>query len=583
MLTAASLYRKALLESKGVYLFGTFTLLVTSVTEVLMPKFVQWSIDLIGGKTDTLPQKLHGASTLASLHNIVIVMACAMFIGFLGRIGWRQLLARQTHLVGRRIKIDFWDALCRLPVREFQRWSLGDLMNRATGDWNVTRSIHGFTVVLTLDLIFFTILAVISMFLIDVQMTLACLIVFPFLPRVITRIARKEHDLHAIAQNKLGDLSDKISQALSTIRMQRATNSGQLWQKGLAGEARDYANKRFEVVKTGWRIFPLGAFPTLVAYGVLLVWGVHKIHIGALTIGEFVALQSYVLMLQGPLFDMGDCIAEWQTGFASFKRIVEVLRMKTLGDQFNARAKVADNTLKGPLLAVKGLNFTFPESERKILTGINLTIGAGARVGILGSIGSGKSTLMSLIAGLVDPPPGTMFLQGVDLVEAKREFVTDLVAVVPQKSFLFAGSIRFNLMLDQDYSDEKLWKTLETVCLDQDIRLLKEGLDTWIGEWGINLSGGQKQRLALARALIRKKPLLLLDDCLSAVDAVTEERILTNLDRELHGLTVIWVAHRMSTLKKCSEIYEMDAGQLTALQGTKLVTHGVEDANGKIH
>src|SRR5690606_17365070 len=110
--------------------------------------------------------------------------------------------------------------------------------------------------------------------------------------------------------NKLGDLSDKISQALSTIRMQRATNSGQLWQKGLAGEARDYANKRFEVVKTGWRIFPLGAFPTLVAYGVLLVWGVHKIQLGTLTIGEFVALQSYVLMLQGPLFDMGDCIAE---------------------------------------------------------------------------------------------------------------------------------------------------------------------------------------------------------------------------------------------------------------------------------
>ena len=283
-------------------------------------------------------------------------------------------------------------------------------------------------------------------------------------------------------------------------------------------------------------------------------------------------------MLQGPLFDMGDCIAEWQTGFASFKRIVEVLRMKTLGDQFNARTDVAASAYSGPLLMVKNLDFVFPETERKILSNINLTIRAGARVGILGPIGSGKSTLMSLVAGLVDPPPGSMFLQGVDLVGAKREFVTEHVAVVPQKSFLFAGSIRFNLVLDQDYSDELLWKSLETVCLDQDIRLFKEGLDTWIGEWGINLSGGQKQRLALARALVRKKPLLLLDDCLSAVDAVTEEKILSNLDRELRGLTVIWVAHRMSTLKKCAEVYALDRGILTVRRG------GVgEDANDKLH
>jgi ATP-binding cassette subfamily B protein len=171
-----------------------------------------------------------------------------------------------------------------------------------------------------------------------------------------------------------------------------------------------------------------------------------------------------------------------------------------------------------------------------------------------------------------------MFLHGVDLVTAKREFVTEQVAVVPQKSFLFAGSIRFNLVLDQEYSDDLLWEILKIVCLDQDIRLLKDGLDTWIGEWGINLSGGQKQRLALARALIRKKPLLLLDDCLSAVDAVTEEKILSNLDEELQGLTVIWVAHRMSTLKKCSQVYGLEAGQMTVL-----LSAAGEDADGKIH
>lgn len=570
MLTAASLYRRALKENRAAYIFGTLTLLTCSLSEVLMPKFVQWCIDVIGGKESTIPAALRSDTPVAALHNIVILMAIAMVIGFFGRIGWRQLLARQTHLVGRRLKVDFWDALRWLPVQKFQEWSLGDLMNRATGDWNVVRSIHGFTIVLTLDLVFFTVLAVGSMFLIDVEMTVACLAVFPFLPRIITKIARKEHDLHAVAQDKLGVLSDKISQAISTIRMQRATHSDDLWQRGLATEARDYADKRFEVVKTGWRIFPLGAIPTLIAYGVLLVWGVQKIKAGQLSIGEFVALQSYVLMLQGPLFDMGDCIAEWQTGFASFKRIVDVLREKVTGDTYSSRPALPVAGYRGALLEVRHLDFKYAGNERKILSDVVLSIEAGARVGILGAIGSGKSTLMSLAAGMLDPKPGTIFLCGVDLLEANRQFVTETVAVVPQKSFLFAGTIRFNLMLDQEYSDEYLWQILESVCLADDVRGFVDGLDTWIGEWGINLSGGQKQRLALARALIRKKPLLLLDDCLSAVDAGTEEKILTNLDRDLSGLTVIWVAHRMSTLKKCSKIYAVEAGHLTMLSRSEL-------------
>lgn len=565
MLTAASLYRRALKESRAAYIFGTLTLLTCSVTEILMPKFVQWCVDLLGGNMKAIPAALHGVLPVDALHKIVILMAMAMFVGFLGRIGWRQLLARQTHVVGYRLKVDFWDALRWLPLQNFQKWSLGDLMNRATGDWNVTRAIHGFTIVMTLDLIFFTVLAVISMFVIDVEMTIACLAVFPFLPRVITKIARKEHDLHAVAQDKLGILSDKIAQALGTIRMQRATNSERVWQRGLAFDARDYADKRFEVVKTGWRIFPLGAIPTLLAYGILLLWGVHKIRSGQLSIGEFVALQSYVLMLQGPLFDMGDCISEWQTGFASFKRIIEILREKITGDKFSSRAMLPVSGFAGPLLQVRDLDFAYAGSDRQVLSGVCLTVEAGARVGILGPIGSGKSTLVSLASGLLDPVAGTIFLQGVDLLEANRQFITETVAVVPQKSFLFAGSIRFNLMLDQDYSDEFLWQILDSVCLAEDVRGFVDGLDTWIGEWGINLSGGQKQRLALARALTRKKPLLLLDDCLSAVDAVTEERILTNLDRDLRGLTVIWIAHRMSTLKKCNRIYGMDAGRLKEL------------------
>jgi ATP-binding cassette subfamily B protein len=564
MLSAGSLYLQALKNHRSAYLLGTLTLLITSVTEVLMPKFVQWGIDLIGGKAAGLPVMFQAETPVGTLQLIAIAMAAAIFVGFLGRIGWRQLLARRTHVTGRDLKIRFWESLCWLPVRDVQRWTLGDLMNRATGDWNVTRAIHGFTIVLTLDLIFFTVLAVTSMFLIDVGMTLACLAVFPLLPRVIMRIARKEHDLHAVAQDQLGVLSDKIAQSLSTIRMQRATHSEAVWQRGLSAQARDYADRRFDVVRTGWRIFPLGATPTLIAYGVLLFWGVMKIQSGALSIGEFVALQSYVLMLQGPLFDMGDCIAEWQTGFASFKRIAEVLSARVRGEEYRSRSALPVADYGGPILSAQELTFRYPGNDRLILRNVTLDVHAGDRIGILGPIGGGKSTLMSLFAGLIDPEPGSVFMKGVDLVRADRDFVTGTVSVVPQKSFLFAGSIRFNLTLDQSYSDDELWRVLEAVCLAADVRKLKDGLETWIGEWGINLSGGQKQRLALARALIREKPVYLLDDCLSAVDAGTEEKILEHLDTMLSDATVIWVAHRMSTLKKCTRVYRMEAGSLYA-------------------
>jgi ATP-binding cassette subfamily B protein len=151
-----------------------------------------------------------------------------------------------------------------------------------------------------------------------------------------------------------------------------------------------------------------------------------------------------------------------------------------------------------------------------------------------------------------------------------RTWLAQYVTMVPQRAFLFAGTIRYNLELDQSIADSELWRVLELVQLAGDVRRLNDGLDSWVGEWGINLSGGQKQRLALARALLRRRPIVLLDDCLSAVDAVTEEAILHGLKAQLRGATVIWVAHRLSTLKLCDQVYKLDHGRLSTVAGSAL-------------
>jgi ATP-binding cassette subfamily B protein len=357
-----------------------------------------------------------------------------------------------------------------------------------------------------------------------------------------------------------------------------------MWQLRLQKAAKDYSEQRYEVVKTGWMIYPLGAVSTLFAYAVLLFWGVRLVRLGQLSIGEFVALQSYVLMLQGPLTDMGDCIAEWQRGFASFARMVEIFNLQSIADRWS-EGKVQPPALAGlnepnltqsreaslakpAIIEVNDLSFAFPKvgAGRPVFENLTLAVRFGENIGICGPLGSGKSTLLSLLAGLIEAPRGRIQLAGTDICELDHSWLANHVAMVPQRAFLFAGTIRYSLELDATYPEQELWRVLEVVRLAEDVRRFPDGLDSWVGEWGVNLSGGQKQRLALARALLRERSVLLLDDCLSAVDAVTEEAILLALKSQLHRVTVVWVAHRLSTLKLCDRVYRLADGSLQAIK-----------------
>lgn len=581
-LTAGKLYRSQLREHWVAYLVGVATLLVTSLSEVAIPRYIQWALDMIGGagrvgshQTSVGAGAWFVRSTpLASLHAVTLAMVITLIFGLAGRWGWRQVLARRTHQAGRDLKVRYWDSLKHQPLSRLRSYPLGDLMNRATGDWNASRAIHGFTVVITLDLIFFTGLSIANMLAIDVGLSVYCLVVFPFLPRLILRLARQEHDLHLFAQEKLGQLSTSVSQALSTVRLQRATAGDARWQEAFRREAREYADRRYQVIKTGWRIFPLAALPTLVAYAVLLFWGVHKIRSGELTVGAFVALQSYVLMLQNPLFDMGDCIAEWQRGFASLGRIAEIFALKP---QVSPRALANRGTspLGGaapgeqvPELKSQGVeiqSLTFAYAKTKVLQDLRLSLAPGAKMGIVGAIGAGKSTLLALLAGLLEAPTAAIKIGGVDVTKVPRSWFKEHVTLVPQRAFLFAGTVRYNLELDQTQPTAELWEVLRVVQLDEDVRRMPAGLESWIGEFGVNLSGGQKQRLALARALLRQKPFVLLDDSLSAVDAVTEDHILRAMQPRLRNATVVWVAHRLSTLAAIDQVYLLEHGQLRSM------------------
>lgn len=552
------------------------------MTEVLTPKFTQWAIDTLVAVPNTkdylskIPAFLHGLNQKETLFFLVQGFVVVMFLGLLGRFAWRQTLARRTHVAAYHMKQNFWNSLRFQPLKTFQDYTLGDLMNRATADWNSSRFIQGFTIVLTYDLVFFSVLAIAVMLLMNPLLTILSLATFFIVPPFMVKLANQEYDQHIFAQEKLSDLSDIISQTISTIRLQRAMAGEGPWQKTLQQEARDYADRRKEVIKTEWRIFPFGTLPTLVAYAILIFYGIFLIREGKLSIGEFVAFQSYLVMLQVPLYELNSCITEWQRGFGSLKRIVEIFNLKKPD---NYKESTLHKSTSLIAISLNSASFEYLRGGRKILDQVSLDINAGEYVGISGAIGSGKTTLLRLIAGLLDPTGGAIKLFNQNLRDIERSWVTKQVSFVAQESFLFAGSLRYNLSLSDQYCDEELWTVLETVDLAKDIRKMSAGfdsqsgsynlLDMWIGEWGVTLSGGQRQRLSMARALLRPRPIILFDDCFSAVDTITEENILKNLSSFLktypQKVTIIWTAHRMSTLSLCHRTYQLENAKLRSL------------------
>ena len=555
-------YSKNILRYWPFYLAGTVSLLVTTCTEVLIPKFIQWSVDLLTNSAKGIPLVFTKDEPSDSLNFMMLCFLTTLLIGWLGRVGWRQLLARRTHFAGHQLKTEFWDSLKHQPLSFLHRYSLGDLMNRATGDWNKSRFIHGFTMVLTFDVVFFTVLSLVSMLMIDVTLTIASLIITPFLPRLIIKLSKQEYHQHQVAQQSLSNLSDTISQAINTIRLQRSTATEKVWEKTLGDRARNYAQEQFQVLKIGWKIFILGALPTLIAYGVLFTFGIYKFKSGEISIGEFLALQSYVLLLQSPLFELGSVISEWQTGFASFSRVHEIFNLKQEPFTTDLNQASGNNTA----FEVIDLNFSY-DNNPPCLRNITISINRGDKVGLTGVIGSGKSTFINILSGLQDGYEGKVEIFGHDSKGLGRDWICEKITVVPQKPFLFAGSIRHNLALGNSLSEEKIIETLKMVRLWDDVNDMPDGIDTWIGEWGINLSGGQKQRLAIARSLLKDTEILVLDDSLSAVDSVTEEHILQQLNSVFKHKTIIWTAHRMSTLQLCDSVYEFKDETLVSIRG----------------
>jgi ATP-binding cassette, subfamily B, multidrug efflux pump len=543
---AVSFWWKHICSRPKIYILGCGAVAVTNLADIMVPKSIQWIIDSL---IETSSLYMTGFWILVG----------AYLSQLIARVFWRITLARETHLTEAKMKSLMWNRVRFLPEKVLQqRLTVGELMNVGTGDLRTARFLFGFTLVGTTDFIFLLVFSLSAMFMIDVELSLAALAVVPLVPFAINRLAKLEHKFHREAQERLSELTDSASQSVATIRLQRLSQTGPYWTQKLLEASKRYQGARHRVLKNEIAFIPNTGIAPLISYLVLIFFGAHKVFSGELTIGAFVAMQSFIFIVQGPLIELGYIISEWQRGFASLRRYLDVLNEN---EEPILRKGGEIVVPQDEVYQIRNLSFAHDPSSPPLLKDINLSLKRGDRLGIIGPVGAGKSSLIRILAGFEKDYQGEVLYYGKDIRQAEHYSLRKSLAVVPQKAFLFADTLRNNVQLELELPDEKLWHYLELAGLADDVRRFPNGLDTALGEWGINLSGGQKQRLTIARALASEASVFLFDDCLSAVDTVTEDKILRGLDEHFKAQTLIWVAHRKSTLKYCNRILELGASK----------------------
>lgn len=535
------------------YLVGALAVLLTNLMQILAPKNVGWIVDFFAQRP--IPLLFVGHNSKQTFLNLFICLFASRVLINIFRFMWRITLGRQTHYACSMLRRDVWE-----HARYFKKFDLntkytkGVLMNAEISDANSARFIFGFTLVAVFDLIFLGIFTFMTMAMIHFKMALISFCILTFVPFFVRKISKQEIEQYKKTQDVLSQFNDLSSQAISTIKMQRLTQTGSFWEKRLMEVAKNHRQQRLNGLNLNLKYIPLMGIASMISYLVLFAMGIYFTFKNQMTVGEFISMQGLIFLLHDPLMTFGFVISEWKKAFTALSRLSEIFNHEKDGSLLNVGTKIIENE---NVLNVKNLSFKHISSENYLIQNLNLNIKKGDRLGITGPIGAGKSTLLSILTGLERKIEGEIEFYGNQFSHYCHNELRSFIGFVQQKPFLFADSIKVNVAVDQQLTDDEIWYFLELAGLKDDVMAFPDKLNTQLGEWGINLSGGQKQRLTLARALARRPKILFLDDCLSAVDTITEEKILKNLDNHLKDVTLIWVAHRNSTLKYCHQIIKM--------------------------
>jgi ATP-binding cassette subfamily B protein len=559
---------KWLAPYRGQYAIGLTALFGVNLADVLAPVFMAVAVDLVEaelrGVVPGTPPALSYLGIASS--DVTILGAIGIYLGLqlmanVLRYPMLMKVAAPSNLIGQDLRNRIVDHVLRLSQSFYDHAKSGDLMSRATNDVGAARMMFGPSVLVGGDSVMIVTLVLAVMLALSWQLTLIAMIPLPLIVFATNRIAHAEYDRFEDVQQDLSKLTERSRESYVGIRI-------------IQGYAREhYDQERFRAFSWRHRLknlrlaevqavrdptfdLMLGASTVLV-----LVFGGTDVVRGSMTTGTFLAFLFLVRFLSGPMIGLGWAVSLFQRGRASLGRIEALLAQPVrVVDAPDARVGSGGGDVE-----LRDLTFSYSDSPTEAgaaLEHVSLKVPEGTRLGIMGPVGSGKSTLVGLMLRLYEPPPGTVFVGGEDVLELTLESLRKQVVLAPQDTFLFSSTVERNITLGGGQASHSPATLAALAHLDVEIEELPDGYQSLLGERGINLSGGQRQRLAIARAIGADPRVLILDDCLSAVDAQTEERILHSLEDVFAGRTGIIISHRVCALRRCQQIVVLEKGRI---------------------
>ena len=514
---------------------------------------------LIKGGIDTALNR--SAGERFPFHYPLLILVAAGFQGFF-RYCWRI----NIHGFSRRCEADLRDRvfshLQKLPLSYFQHTKTGDLMSRLTNDVQAVRELMGFGSLAMVDamvVIFFSLSLMIT---INPWLTFWSMLGMPLISLVVRFFGRHIFTWSRDTQQQLSVMSTYVQENLSGMRVVQAYAQEQNQFQGFDAISSQYRGKTMWLA-TLWGIFwPLMQVLAGIAATIVLWLGGRQVMQGTMTLGEFVAFNGYLAMLTWPLMAVGYVVNQYQRGTAALSRLGEILDTPISPRYVAGTSRNGSVPIEGGV-EFRNLTFSYEANSAPVLKNIRLTIPAGKKCGIIGETGSGKSTLVNLLLRLFEPPKETVFIDGVDVTDLPVRRLEEEIGFVSQDIFLFSGTMRENIVLGVNNGEAANVEEAARIAeLLPTIREFGAGFDTVIGERGVRLSGGQKQRTALARAIIKNPPILILDDAFSSVDVQTEEQILKELKVFMRGRTTLLISHRISTVREADFIVYLRAGEI---------------------
>ena len=531
------------------YIFGIIALIVIDLLQLFVPKVVARAVNAIQNIKD-----------IGEVRVFVLSILGLAFGMLLGRFWWRYFIMGSSRYFDYYAKKNLFDKILGLDMNFFDKHRSGDIMAYFTNDVSTVERMLGIGVVQLTDAVFMSSMTIFFMAtstnwkltLIALSPLPGIILISALFGKLIFRRSRRVQDVYS-------ELSGYTEETMDGIRIIKSFSIIPKIEELFEKRAKENFQATIALIRVWGVMWPLVHFVGTLAFFLALTVGGPMVVKGTVTLGDYIAFNSYIGMLIWPLTAYGMVMNVIQQGRASLQRLKELQSIEPLVKEPEKPVKI--ESIES--IEIKKLKFKYPGTERYVLNDVDFSVKKGQFIGIVGTVGSGKSTLVKIISKLYPVERGNVFINGIDINDLHSKDIRKLISYVPQETFLFSNSVKENVAFAlNEYDFEKVKEMIRLSAIEDDVEKFPEKYDTIVGQRGVMLSGGQKQRLTIARALMRQADVYIFDDCLSAVDPETEQDIIETLRTKMRGSTMIIITHRLKVLQNADIIYVLDQGRI---------------------